>query len=213
MADQTEINVQQLFNNDALGASEPSTISGGEWMSVQEASNATGLSMGTLRRYVKARKLKSRRLGRSINSKLEVFITAGFLPDEADQSEVVEYDGEISSLTEQEEAAYLENDHSDQPDRETLAWLRKKLDEKDALIAEKEAKLERLSHELASAAFRNGYLESEKAKFEERLILIEDKQKAEEEAAKAPAPAPEPAAEPAPPKSGWAKLAGWFTGG
>lgn len=211
MADQTEINVQQLFNNDALGAPEPSTISGGEWMSVQEASNATGLSMGTLRRYVKARKLKSRRLGRSINSKLEVFITAGFLPDEADQSEVVEYDGEISSLTEQEEeAAYLENDHSDQPDRETLAWLRKKLDEKDALIAEKEAKLERLSHELASAAFRNGYLESEKAKFEERLLLIEDKQKAEEEAAKAPTP--ESVLEPAPPKSGWAKLASWFTG-
>ncbi len=161
MSNSTSVNVQPLFNAGILVDGNKSTS---EWMSVQEASNATGLSMGTLRRYIKSGKIKSRRLGRTINSKLEVFITPALLPDQPGQTEYAS----IEEVESDEVDDFHEIDQSDQSMEATLSWMRQKLDEKDT-------KIEALSHELAGANYRNGYLEMEKNKFEERVLLLEDK--------------------------------------
>lgn len=210
MPDQVNVNMQQLFDKDVLADAEKSTIQSGEWMSVQEASNATGLSMGTLRRYIKSKRLKSRRLGRTINSKLEVWVTPDFLPDEAGQGDVVEFDGEVDSVTEQDQDDEFINfgrrDQGDQSSESTVAWLRQKLDEKDQLLREKDAKIDQLLRELAGASYRNGYLEAEKEQFESKLLLLEDKTGSEEKALEtAAAPTVES-------KGTWAKVAGWLSG-
>lgn len=181
MTDQTNVSIQNLFNKSALEEPGKAQGSEGEWMSVQAASNATGLSMGTLRRYIKARKLKSRRLGRSINSKLQVWITPEFLPDESGQSEVVEFEDEQeATLDEQEDDEILDfrgRDQADQSLDSTLSWMREKLDERDALLRDREAKIEALTQQLAGATYRNGYLEAEKKNFEQQILMIEDKAK------------------------------------
>lgn len=179
MTDQTNVSIQNLFNKNPLEeTSKAQAQEEGAWMSVQEASNATGLSMGTLRRYVKARKLKSRRQGRSINSKLQVWISPDFLPDDSGQSEIVEFDDEQEATLEEQEEEILDfrgRDQADQSIDSTLTWMREKLDERDAQLREKEAKIEALSQQLAGATYRNGYLEAEKKNFEQQLLLLEDK--------------------------------------
>ncbi len=179
MTDQTNVSIQNLFNKNPLEDPSKAQAQEGAWMSVQEASNATGLSMGTLRRYVKARKLKSRRQGRSINSKLQVWITPDFLPDDSGQSEVVDYDDEHeATLEEQEDDEILDfrgRDQADQSIDSTLTWMREKLDERDVQLREKEEKIDALTQQLAGATYRNGYLEAEKKNFEQKLLLIEDK--------------------------------------
>ncbi len=181
MTDQTNVSIQNLFNKNPLEEPGGATAQEGAWMSVQEASNATGLSMGTLRRYVKARKLKSRRQGRSINSKLQVWITPDFLPDDSGQSEIVEFDDEHeATLEDQEEDEILDfrgRDQADQSIDSTLTWMREKLDERDTQLREKEAKIEALTRQLAGATYRNGYLEAEKKNFEHQILMIEDKAK------------------------------------
>ncbi|MDQ5951680.1 MAG: hypothetical protein QG639_961 [Patescibacteria group bacterium] len=208
MADQASANVENLFNKDALGEVNKSTVQSGEWMTIQQASNATGWSMGTLRRYVKARRIKSRRQGRSINSKLEILITADMLPDGTGDNDVMDFDGEIDSTVEGTEEddfqTFPSRDQADQSLDSTLNWMRQKLDEKDALLREKEAKIEALAQQLTGASYRNGFLEAEKSKFEEKLLLLEDRLLPEQ----SPAPLPEIPQ----PKSTWAKLAGWLTG-
>ena len=57
----------------------------GKWLSLQKASNVTGLSMATLRRYVKKKKLESRRLGRTSNSKVQVYITSDMVEDRKEE--------------------------------------------------------------------------------------------------------------------------------
>jgi hypothetical protein len=47
----------------------------GEWMYLQRAAELTSLSEKTLRRYIKKKILKSRRVGKQINSPLQVWIT------------------------------------------------------------------------------------------------------------------------------------------
>lgn len=181
MTDQTNVSIQNLFNKSALEEPGKPPSTDGEWMSVQAASNATGLSMGTLRRYIKARKLKSRRLGRSINSKLQVWITPEFLPDESGQSEVVEFDDEPeTSIDDSEDEELLDfrgRDQADQSIESTMSWMREKLDERDAQLREKEAKIEALTQQLAGATYRNGYLEAEKQNFEKQILMIEDQAK------------------------------------
>ncbi|MDQ5936539.1 MAG: hypothetical protein QG574_3875, partial [Cyanobacteriota bacterium erpe_2018_sw_21hr_WHONDRS-SW48-000092_B_bin.40] len=163
---------------------------------------------GTLRRYVKARRIKSRRQGRSINSKLEILITADMLPDGTGDNDVMDFDGEIDSTVEGTEEddfqTFPSRDQADQSLDSTLNWMRQKLDEKDALLREKEAKIEALAQQLTGASYRNGFLEAEKSKFEEKLLLLEDRLLPEQ----SPAPLPEIPQ----PKSTWAKLAGWLTG-
>lgn len=53
----------------------------GSWMLLPDASDATGLSEKTLRRYIKKKLLKSRRLGKSMNSPLQVWITSSTAKD------------------------------------------------------------------------------------------------------------------------------------
>ncbi|MBP7864220.1 helix-turn-helix domain-containing protein [bacterium] len=208
MTDQTNVSIQNLFNKNPLEeTSKAQAQEEGAWMSVQEASNATGLSMGTLRRYVKARKLKSRRQGRSINSKLQVWITPDFLPDDSGQSEVVDFDDEHeATLEEQEDDEILDfrgRDQADQSIDSTLAWMREKLDERDAQMREKEAKIEALTQQLAGATYRNGYLEAEKKNFERQILLIEDKMKHEVQALEKLEPED---------ISGWTRFVRWFSG-
>lgn len=207
MTDQTNVSIQNLFNKNPL--EEPSKAQEGAWMSVQEASNATGLSMGTLRRYVKARKLKSRRQGRSINSKLQVWITPDFLPDDSGQSEVLDFDDEHeATLEEQEDDEILDfrgRDQADQSIDSTLAWMREKLDERDAQMREKEAKIEALTQQLAGATYRNGYLEAEKKNFEKVMLLLEDKAANGTEK-------PEVASHIEEPAGTWSKIVRWLAG-
>lgn len=59
----------------------------GTWMLLQEASEATGLSEKTLRRYIKKKLVKSRRLGKSMNSPLQVLITPSTVK-EVDEQQV-----------------------------------------------------------------------------------------------------------------------------
>lgn len=208
MTDQTNVSIQNLFNKNPLEeTSKAQAPEEGAWMSVQEASNATGLSMGTLRRYVKARKLKSRRQGRSINSKLQVWITPDFLPDDSGQSEVIDFDDEHeATLEEQEDDEILDfrgRDQADQSIDSTLAWMREKLDERDAQLREKEAKIEALTQQLAGANYRNGYLEAEKNSFEKQILMIEDQAKKTFESME-----PEKPEE----SGGWKKFVRWLSG-
>lgn len=211
MVDQANLNMQELFAKDGLGELPTNAAPVGEWMSVQDASNATRMSMATLRRYMKAKKLKSRRLGRSVNAKVEVFITPEFLPDESGHSEALDLEDAVDSAIDAEQIdGYLnfeEHDQADQASESTIAWFRQKLDEKDDLIREKDAKIEQLLKELAGASHRNGYLEAEKENFTQRLLLIEDRQS--KELVQPVEVAPVEPAKPEP-KGGWSKVASWF---
>ncbi len=62
----------------------------GTWMYLQEATEATGLSEKTLRRYIKKRLVKSRRLGKQTNSPFQVWITPDFLKDTPQEPEQIE---------------------------------------------------------------------------------------------------------------------------
>ncbi len=73
MSDQSSLRIQ----NAPAGISTNPIIEekGGEWMTRQEASDATGMSEPTLRRYIKRGKVKFRRQGRTVNSKIQVLVT------------------------------------------------------------------------------------------------------------------------------------------
>jgi len=60
------------------------TLQEGTWMFLQDATEATGLSEKTLRRYIKKQTVKSRRLGKQSNSPLQVWITADVLKEAAE---------------------------------------------------------------------------------------------------------------------------------
>lgn len=207
MTDQSQQAMKQMFETDTLGTGAKPASTDGHFMSLQEASNQTGLSMGTLRRYVKARKLKSRRLGRSFNSKLEVWITSDMLADQPGQSEMLDADEEIDGLVDDADFDYSAegDDQSDNSLSDTMSWMQKKLDEKDDILREKEAKIEQLLHELTSASYRNGYLEAQKSELESKVLLLEDKSTVElskpimdnTESEK---------------KNGWTGFARWFLG-
>ena len=209
MTDQSEQTIKQMFETDSLNTAPKVPSPDGKFMSLQEASNRTGLSMGTLRRYIKARKLKSRRLGRSFNSKLEVLITADMLNDQPETMEVSDVDDEIDAMVDDSDDDYSDEsaDLTDHPIAATVNWMQKKLDEKDEMLREKEAKIEKLRQELNGASFRNGYLEAEHKQFESKILLLEDKSKApeEEKATAAVAPLTEKT-------TPWRKLSSWFLG-
>ncbi len=213
MVDQANLNMQELFQKDGLGELPNTSTPVGEWMSVQDASNATRMSMATLRRYMKAKKLRHRKLGRSVNAKVEVFITPDFLPDESGNSEALNLEDVVDNAVDAEQIdgyfGFDDNDQADQASESTIAWFRQKLDEKDDLIREKDAKIEQLLKELAGASHRNGYLESEKEHFTQRLLLLEDRQSKE-----TVQPVEAPPIEPIKPepKGGWSKVASWFGG-
>lgn len=210
MSNPTNVNVQPLFNAGGLIDGEKAATNG-EWMSVQEASNATGYSMGTLRRYIKSGKIKHRRRGRANNSKLEVLVTPALLPDKAGQTEFFgpEEDLEDDDTSFDEVDQPDQSDQLDQSGQPTMAWMCKKLDEKDELLKEKDAKIEMLAHELSGAHYRNGYLESEKSQFEAKLLLLEDKSRSSA-VDSVQVEATEVSSEK--PAGAWSKFSKWFVG-
>jgi chromosome segregation ATPase len=102
--------------------------------------------------------------------------------------EVLTGDAEYFDAT-PEDAIVEPDDYAAQSTRETLDWLRERLDERDA-------KIEQLNKELQSANYRNGYLESQVQHANDQVKLLTDR---EREQAKA-----EP--------SWWSKFASWFMG-
>jgi hypothetical protein len=172
--------------------------SAGEWMTLQAASVATGLSLITLRRYIKKRTIKGRRLGRTSNAKLEVFVTPSLQISDKDRisTEGLEevLNGEVDEALEEFDDVDQVDHHADQATRETLEWMRERLDDKEEKIEVLQAKVEQMARELAGASYRNGYLESQNQQYQEQLKLITMR------------PVDIKVA------SWWAKFASWFVG-
>ena len=165
----------------------------GKWLSLQKASNVTGLSMATLRRYVKKKKLESRRLGRTSNSKVQVYITSDMVEDR--KEERVSTDGfeEVldplnAELVDQEEDDDDDDEGHELVDQTSLAvetpnWLKQRVEEKDdhiqellqeteSKIQEKDKKIEQLQMQLQAASHRNGYLEAQNEVNQEKIKLL-----------------------------------------
>lgn len=68
------------------------TVQTGQWMFLKEAEDKTGLSQKTLRRYIKKKALKTRRLGKTANARIQVFIT-----DEISHQDDIVTDGELET--------------------------------------------------------------------------------------------------------------------
>lgn len=68
------------------------TVQTGQWMFLKDAEDKTGLSQKTLRRYIKKKALKTRRLGKTTNARIQVFIT-----DEISHQDDIVTDGELDN--------------------------------------------------------------------------------------------------------------------
>lgn len=150
----------------------------GRWLSLQKASNATGLSMATLRRYIKRKKIESRRLGKTTNAKVQVYITADMLL-ESGKVDRISTEGMEEILS--PETSDLDDDDNDESDivednegitADTLDWFKQQVEEKDELLQkltlEKDKVIEELRMQLQAASYRNGYLEALKEHNEEK---------------------------------------------
>jgi chromosome segregation ATPase len=147
----------------------------GEWMTLQAASLATGLSLATLRRYIKRRTIKARRAGRTSNAKIEVFITPDQLVTDADRLSTEGLEDVLTAEADDASEEYGEADHTDQAvdaTRETLEWMRETIDQKEEKIEDLRTKIEALSNQLAAASYRNGYLEAQHQNYEEKIQLL-----------------------------------------
>lgn len=80
----------------------------GKWLSLQEATEVTGFSEKTLRRYIKKGSLKAKRLGKQLNSPFQVWI----IPDSL--KSVVEEHIEVEGITDifETEQVELEEEES-----------------------------------------------------------------------------------------------------
>lgn len=173
--------MQQDLKIEDMGSPKP-VEEQGEWMLVLDASTATGLSPATLRRYIKNRRLKSRRLGRTSNAKVQVWVTPDLLDDREDRISTDGLDEILTAETDSLDEEMIDDEEVDQADqatRETLRWMRSRLDERDLrieeLVKDKDQKIEELSRQLQAAVYRNGYLEAQQQMVEEKIKLIEDK--------------------------------------
>jgi len=165
MTEQSKLTMQESIPQNMAGAK----ITEGQWLSLAEAANLTGLSVITLRRYVKSKRVKARRLGKTANAKLQVYVTPnltetpddGVTSDELDEvlntADAEPVDDEYDDLT--------EHDQIDHTNAETMSWMRKRLDESLEEIR-------RLNHQLNGATHRNGYLEAQMDTFREQVKLL-----------------------------------------
>ncbi len=64
-------------------------VEDGQWMLLNEAQAATGLSEKTLRRYIKRGTLKFRKLGKQTNSPFQIWVTASLKVEETTSAEDV----------------------------------------------------------------------------------------------------------------------------
>lgn len=191
MTEQTNQPMQATNQQSTVDFSVPPAAAAGQWLTLQAASDATGFAEATLRRYIKRRKIKFRRLGRSVNSKIEVWITPDLIGNQTDSPEPFdEVTVEDLDVLDQTNEVDDQDDYTVDPaTRETLQWFRERLDDKDA-------KIEALTKELLGASYRNGYLESEVVTQKEQVKLLTDSQ----------SPANQPTI------SGWKRLGAWLIG-
>lgn len=82
-------------------------VEDGQWMVLNEAQAATGLSEKTLRRYIKRGVVKARKLGKQTNSPFQIWVTANLKVEETEATEdVPEFfdfnDEEMEDLTDTE---------------------------------------------------------------------------------------------------------------
>ncbi len=77
---------QQLVDDQTV----QTKVEEGKWMFLQEATDATGLSEKTLRRYIKRNAVKSRRLGKQTNSPFQLWITSDILKEVSEDQYAVE---------------------------------------------------------------------------------------------------------------------------
>lgn len=158
----------------------------GSWMNILDASSATGLSPATLRRYIKRKKIQSRRLGRTSNAKLQVWITPELLDEQ--KQERISTDGLEEVLTTDsgdEDDFELDDDQADYSSRETLRWLRDRLEDREERLEEslreKDDEIASLRSQLQAACYRNGYLEAKQESYEEKIRLLTDQFHGQEE--------------------------------
>lgn len=100
---------QVRHQNIVDGQSVQTTIEEGEWLSLKEAAAKTGLSQKTLRRYVKKKTLKTKRLGKSINSPIQVYITSELVSAKEEVEEAA-----IEEATVEPEDHETEQEHDDE---------------------------------------------------------------------------------------------------
>lgn len=73
--------------SELAAAAHVSDVEQGTWMFYDQAAVATGKSEKTLKRYVKKGQLKIRRMGKQVNSPVQVWITQGFIASIRGESE------------------------------------------------------------------------------------------------------------------------------
>lgn len=170
---QQDLRVESIESNDSAG----------QWMDVLDASKATGLSPATLRRYIKRKKLKFKKLGRSANAKIQVLVTPELLNDSLEDQLSMDGLEDVLTAEEDDPSSQLTYDQVDYANRETMSWLRDRLDEQgeklEIAIRERDERIESLQNQLQAATFRNGYLEAKCTTAEEQLKLLVDKKLSE----------------------------------
>lgn len=139
-------------------------IQEGQWLSLKEAAEKTGLSQKTLRRYVKKKTLRTRRLGKSTNSPIQVLLTDDLLDmNQTVEQEVIEEatveldDSEDVTFDEEEEESDLNFSPESKQEQfdiqrdafrvaidECLKPLISRIEEQSAIIMDKERQLKLL---------------------------------------------------------------------
>jgi hypothetical protein len=134
----------------------------GQWMYLPEASDITGVSEKTLRRHIKKRVLKARRLGKRINSPLQVWITPKALKDVKEHDDAgidvvdvldAEFEGQVESFAPHEETDGRGDLRGlgfevERVVRTIAQQFSEKLDEHKELITELRTELERKDRQL-----------------------------------------------------------------
>lgn len=143
----------------------------GQWLSLSEAATATGLSVITLRRYIKTKRVKCRRLGKTANAKLQILVTPE-LTDQPEDRLTTEGLEDVLTATEAEPvdddeiySAHGSPDQSEHSSEETLSWYRQQLDES-------RHEIERLNQQLNGAHYRNGYLAAQVDVYKDQVKLL-----------------------------------------
>ncbi len=88
---------QNNSSMSSMNTKQPAPVSNeaGSWMYYDEAAVATGKSEKTLKRYTKKGELKWRRVGKQINSPIQVWITQGFIASVSTAKEMSQEDPDI----------------------------------------------------------------------------------------------------------------------
>jgi hypothetical protein len=91
-------------NQQSMSSPEPfaKKVEEGKWMYFNEATVATGKSEKTLKRYIKKETLRWRRVGKQVNSPVQVWITPAFVSEMGVEADTKIDDLEIFDIDQQE---------------------------------------------------------------------------------------------------------------